>query len=99
MHLSIFSFIQQQYDPNIATPFSDQEALEDEKKHAYNECHILARGHDEQTIGITKKRYPILRVGIPFRNLEKCAKLILGLYGVHNFILENCGNEDEFSFL
>ena len=65
----------------------------------YNYIHASARSSGEQTNGIVKRRYPILHYGLPFRSLKKCEETILCLYAVHNFILDNSKDEDEFSFL
>ena len=92
-------FSKQQYDPRLATPIKSDEAIHDDKKETYNYIHASARSSGEQTNGIVKRRYPILHYGLPFRSLKKCEETVLCLYAVHNFILDNSKDVDEFSFL
>ena len=47
----------------------------------------------ENIFGIVKQRFKILKYGMEFRSLKKCADLINALFAIHNFILEN-GRDD-----
>ena len=77
----------------MATPFPDQAALINAIIAAYNLSHSQMRVKVENTIGIIKVRFPVLRIGLPFRDLTKCGKCIQVLIAIHNLIIDG-RNED-----
>jgi len=48
--------------------------------------HFIFRVVVERTIGVWKKRFPILRLGIPLQSVSDQKKLIRALAALHNFI-------------
>ena len=60
-------------DPNIGTPFIEGVALNDEAKKEYNEAFIPCRLPAEQSIGVWKARFPPLRKGLEFCDLDRCS--------------------------
>ena len=67
---------------------------------AYNIAFKRARILIENTIGILKRRFPILAMVLPFRGeegLTKAGRLIQGLMAIHNLACED--NEDNIETL
>ena len=67
---------------------------------AYNIAFKLARTLVENTIGIIKRRFPILAMVLPFRGeagLTKAGRLIQGLMAIHNLVCQD--NEDNIDTL
>ena len=82
----------------MATPFPDIVAFHDPIKLMYQYEFIRARNHGEQAYGVVKRRFAILRKGLPFSDIRKCSKIINVLLAIHNFIMEQ-NDVDEFSFM
>ena len=82
----------QGYNPWLAIPFPIRDALNNRVMAAYNLAFKRARTLIENTIGILKRRFPILGMVLPFRGeagLTKAGRLIQGLMAIHNLICED----------
>ena len=73
----------------MATPFLEDAADNCDRKRRYNDEFCAARVLVENTIGIWKWRWRVLRDGTGFHNMEKVSKCINGLAALHNFIIKN----------
>ena len=62
--------------PFLATPYLPGSVGDDQRKAAYNTAFKKVRSSVERTIGIWKKRFPVLKYGLRFRQMEKSARLI-----------------------
>ena len=73
----------------MATPFLEDAADNCDRKRRYNDEFCGARVLVENTIGIWKWRWRVLRGGTGFHDMEKVSKCINGLAALHNFIIKN----------
>ena len=65
----------------VANPFLEGVAMNDDRMKAYNEAVIKCRNCVEQVNGVFKRRFPSLRKGLDFRDLDKASKFILCCLG------------------
>ena len=82
-------------DPNLGTPYHEDQ-VDTEGKKNYNLCCCAARVCVEHGIGELKNRFPILKYGFLFLNMQKCSDIILILGAIHNFIKRNDNKNDTF---
>jgi hypothetical protein len=62
-------------------------------KELFNHCHALLKNHVEQTLGVLKKRFPILKVAT-FHTLENQVKIPMDVAIFHNLIRSLHGDEE-----
>ena len=67
----------------LLTPFPDHEVARDIEKAIFNKLFCGKRVVIEHIIGILKRKFKILKNGIPFRDMEKVSQIIQG-----DFILQ-----------
>ena len=68
-------------EPTIATCFLEGLAMHCERMKAYNKAFILCRLVIEQIIGVLKRRFPTLRKGLEFHDLERCSMFVQSCIG------------------
>ena len=68
----------------IATSFLEGVAMNNEAMKEYNEGHIGCRLCAEQCNGVVKRRFPSLRKGLEFRDLDRCTKFVMCCLGCLN---------------
>jgi hypothetical protein len=61
-------------------------------KELFNHCHVVLRNHVETSLGVIKKRFPILKVAT-FHKMENQAKIPLAVTALHNLIHSLNGDE------
>ena len=62
--------------PFMATPYLPNAVVGNPHKVAYNAAFKKVRSSVERTIGIWKKRFPVLKYGLRFRIMENAARII-----------------------
>jgi hypothetical protein len=66
---------------------------------AYNKCFNRARVVIENIFGRIKNKFRVLKDGLRFRDMEKCAKLVLVCFAIYNFLLDHEGHEEDTDYL
>ena len=77
----------------LCTPFLMEETATDDKKAKFNKWFCGARATVERFIGILKKRFPILRIGLEYDNILDSIKVVNICIAIHNYIISKSNTE------
>ena len=72
----------------MCTPFPEGLEEGNARIGAFNKAHSRARNPVETTIGIVKARFPVMKTGPRFEEMEDVSKLVQICFALHNFLLE-----------
>ena len=79
----------------MITPLQ-QAQITDQRRALFNQAICAARSPVENCFGQLKKRFFILKGGMRFMSMKKCAMVIYALCAIHNFV-KRCNNvNDDF---